>query len=76
MMFLSGADWIRAVILLFFLEGALYLLFPVAIQGYAVRILADAPVNKLRLFGILLLIIGFILWIVASNSLAGSGSAS
>ncbi len=76
MMFLSGADWIRAVILLFFLEGTLYLLFPVAIQGYAVRILADASVRKLRLFGILLLIIGFILWIVASNSLAGSGLAS
>ncbi len=76
MIFISGMDWVRAFILLFFLEGAIYVLFPTAIQGYAVRILADAPLSKLRFFGVLLLIIGFILWVVASNSLAGSVSGS
>ena len=68
---LSGMDWLRALICIFFIEGAIYLFFPKAIQGYAVRVLCDASLRKLQLFGILLLIIGFILWVIVSNSSAG-----
>ncbi len=71
-MFFALSDWGRAIILLFFLEGMAYVLFPAAIQGYAVRILADAPARKLRMFGILMIVIGFVLCFFASKSFSAS----
>ncbi len=68
----SALDWIRTFICLFFLEGLIYLLFPKIIQKFAIRILCEASPRTLQLFGVFLLIIGFVLWVIASKSFATS----
>lgn len=65
LMSLTAADWFRALLCLLFFEGALYFLFPKVIQNFATEILVDAPLKTLRLYGALMITVGFILWSIA-----------
>lgn len=65
----SMSDFIRAILLLIFLEGAFYLFFPKVIQGFAARCLIDAKPANLRLFGAILIgtgifLLTFLDWVV------------
>lgn len=64
LMTLTGVDWFRALLCLLFFEGALYFLFPKVIQNFATEVIVDAPLKTLRLYGALMIVVGFILWSV------------
>lgn len=64
MMSLGFDDWYRALLCILFIEGAIYFIRPQIIQNFASRVLVDAPVGSLRLFGALMIVVGFILWSV------------
>mgnify|MGYP000045521197 FL=1 len=66
-MTISWIDFIRAFLLLIFLRGVFYLLFPAAIQGFAVRCLIDAKVRNLRLFGVLQIALFVFLLLLANK---------
>lgn len=70
MMTISMADWVRAVVLLVFIEGFLYLFIPKTIQAFAVRCLIDANPHNLRLFGAVLLAFGLFLVMFVFPSLS------
>ena len=55
MLTFSITDFLRAIVLLFFIEGACYFFFPKHIQGFAIRCLVDAKPANLRLFGVILI---------------------
>ncbi|MBP5534767.1 MAG: DUF2065 family protein [Alphaproteobacteria bacterium] len=65
----SMADFLKAVVLLFFVEGALYFFFPKYIQAFAIRCLVDAKPGNLRLFGVILFGTGIFLGLFFSGSL-------
>ena len=54
----SMADFLRAIVLLFFIEGAIYFFFPKYVQAFAVRCLVDAKPGNLRLLGVILIATG------------------
>jgi len=57
-------DLITAIGLLFFIEGLFLAIFPSRIKNM-LEIIKDTPVNKLRTFGLVFLIIGFaIIWYI------------
>ena len=57
-------DLITAIGLLFFIEGFFLAIFPSRIKNI-LELIKDTPVNKLRLFGLVFLIIGFsIIWYI------------
>jgi uncharacterized protein YjeT (DUF2065 family) len=57
-------DLITAIGLLFFREGFFLAIFPSRIKNM-LEIIKDTPINKLRTFGLVFLIIGFsIIWYI------------
>tara|TARA_X000001036_G_scaffold246375_1_gene229688 strand:- start:1 stop:186 length:186 start_codon:yes stop_codon:yes gene_type:complete len=57
-------DLITAIGLLFFIEGLLLAIFPSRIKNI-LEIIKETPINKLRTFGVIFLIIGFaIIWYI------------
>jgi uncharacterized protein YjeT (DUF2065 family) len=55
-------DLITAIGLLFFIEGLFLAIFPSRIKNI-LEIIKNTPINKLRSFGLLFLVIGFaIVW--------------
>tara|TARA_B100001093_G_scaffold98766_1_gene90837 strand:+ start:445 stop:630 length:186 start_codon:yes stop_codon:yes gene_type:complete len=57
-------DLITAIGLLFFIEGFILAIFPSRIKNILDTI-KDTPINKLRTFGLVFLIIGFgIIWYI------------
>ena len=57
-------DLITAIGLLFFIEGLFLAIFPSRIKSM-LEIIKDTPINKLRTFGLVFLIIGFaIIWYI------------
>jgi len=57
-------DLITAIGLLFFIEGLFLAIFPSRIKNI-LELIKDTPVNKLRTFGVVFLIIGFaIIWYI------------
>ena len=71
MIVFSMPDLLRAIILLVFIEGALYFLFPKHIQAFAMRCLIDANPANLRLFGAVLIALGIFLIILFNGGNAG-----
>ena len=69
MLIFSMIDILRALILLIFIEGFCYLLFPKHIQGFAVRCLVDAKIANLRLFGAVLVAAGVFLTLFFNGNL-------
>ena len=60
------SDLITAIGLLFFIEGLLLAMFPSRIKNM-LELIKNTPVNKLRSFGVVFLIIGFlIIWYIKS----------
>ena len=62
-------DFLRAIVLLFFIEGAVYFFFPKHIQAFAVRCLVDANPSNLRLFGVILVGTGIFLAFLFNGNL-------
>tara|TARA_B100000963_G_C22618611_1_gene668695 strand:+ start:352 stop:537 length:186 start_codon:yes stop_codon:yes gene_type:complete len=59
-------EFIIAIGLLFFIEGLLIAIFPSRIKSM-LELIKGTPVNKLRTFGVIFLIIGFsIIWYIKS----------
>jgi uncharacterized protein YjeT (DUF2065 family) len=57
-------DLITAIGLLFFIEGLFLAIFPSRIKNI-LELIKDTPINKLRTFGLVFLIIGFaIIWYI------------
>jgi len=57
-------DLITAIGLLFFIEGLFLAIFPSRIKNM-LELIKDTPINKLRTFGLVFLIIGFaIIWYI------------
>jgi uncharacterized protein len=57
-------DLITAIGLLFFIEGFFLAIFPSRIKNI-LELIKNTPVNKLRTFGLVFLIIGFaIIWYI------------
>tara|TARA_B100001057_G_scaffold416179_1_gene434076 strand:+ start:227 stop:412 length:186 start_codon:yes stop_codon:yes gene_type:complete len=57
-------DLIIAIGLIFFIEGLLVAIFPSRIKSM-LELIKDIPENKLRTFGVIFLIIGFvIIWYI------------
>tara|TARA_Y200000002_G_C22376539_1_gene535377 strand:- start:145 stop:330 length:186 start_codon:yes stop_codon:yes gene_type:complete len=57
-------DLIIAIGLIFFIEGLLVAIFPSRIKSM-LELIKDMPENKLRTFGVIFLIIGFvIIWYI------------
>jgi len=57
-------DLITAIGLLFFIEGFFLAIFPSRIKNI-LELIKDTPINKLRTFGLVFLIIGFaIIWYI------------
>jgi uncharacterized protein YjeT (DUF2065 family) len=57
-------DLITAIGLLFFIEGLFLAIFPSRIQNI-LELIKNTPINKLRTFGLVFLIIGFaIIWYI------------
>ncbi|MDA8764060.1 DUF2065 domain-containing protein [Candidatus Pelagibacter bacterium] len=57
-------DLITAIGLLFFIEGLFLAIFPSRIKNI-LELIKNTPINKLRTFGLLFLIIGFaIIWYI------------
>jgi len=57
-------DLITAIGLLFFIEGLFLAIFPSRIKNI-LEIIKNTPINKLRIFGLVFLIIGFaIIWYI------------
>jgi len=57
-------DLITAIGLLFFIEGLFLAIFPSRIKNM-LQLIKDTPINKLRTFGLVFLIIGFaIIWYI------------
>tara|TARA_X000001036_G_scaffold39008_1_gene31472 strand:- start:567 stop:752 length:186 start_codon:yes stop_codon:yes gene_type:complete len=54
------SELITAVGLIFFIEGLLIAIFPTKIKSM-VEFIRNTPENKLRIFGVIFLIIGFII---------------
>ena len=71
MLIFSMPDLIRAVILVIFIEGAFYFLFPKHIQSFAMNCLVDANPSNLRLFGAVLIAAGVFLIILLNGGNAG-----
>ena len=65
----SMVDFLRAIVLLFFIEGAAYFFFPKHIQAFAVRCLVDANPSNLRLFGVILVGTGIFLAFLFNGNL-------
>ncbi len=65
----TAVDFFRAVLLLLFIEGAAYLLFPKHIQGFAMRCLVDAEIGNLRLFGAILIGAGIFLMMLLTGKI-------
>lgn len=65
----SMVDFLRAIVLLFFIEGAVYFFFPKHIQAFAVRCLVDANPSNLRLFGVILVGTGIFLAFLFNGNL-------
>ena len=65
----SVADFLRAIVLLFFIEGAIYFFFPQYIQAFAVRCLVDAKPGNLRLLGVILVATGIFLAMLFTGKL-------
>ena len=66
-MTISWIDFIRAFLLLIFIRGVIYMLFPAAIQSFAIRCLIDAKVRNLRLFGVLQIALFVFLMLLANK---------
>ena len=64
-------DLLRAIILLVFIEGACYFLFPKHIQAFAMRCLVDANPANLRLFGAVLIGAAIFLVVLLNGGNAG-----
>jgi len=59
-------DFLTAIGLLFFIEGLFFAIFPSRIKNM-LELIKNTPENKLRTFGIIFLIIGFlIIWYIKS----------
>ena len=71
MLSFSMVDLLRAIILLVFLEGSFYFLFPKHIQGFAMRCLVDANPANLRLFGAVLIGAASFLVVLLNGGSAG-----
>jgi len=57
-------DLITAIGLLFFIEGLFLAIFPSRIKNI-LELIKNTPINKLRTFGLVFLIIGFaIIWYI------------
>ena len=57
-------DLITAIGLIFFIEGLLIAIFPTKIKNM-LELIKNIPENKLRIFGVLFLLIGFlIIWYI------------
>ena len=57
-------DLIIAIGLIFFIEGLLVAIFPSRIKSM-LELIKDIPENKLRTFGVIFLVIGFvIIWYI------------
>jgi len=57
-------DLITAIGLLFFIEGLFLAIFPSRIKNI-LELIKDTSINKLRIFGLVFLIIGFaIIWYI------------
>ena len=57
-------DLITAIGLLFFIEGLFLAIFPSRIKNI-LELIKDTPINKLRTFGLVFLVIGFaIIWYI------------
>jgi uncharacterized protein YjeT (DUF2065 family) len=57
-------ELITAIGLLFFIEGLFLAIFPSRIKNI-LELIKDTPINKLRTFGLVFLIIGFaIIWYI------------
>ena len=60
------SDLITAIGLLFFIEGFLLAMFPSRIKSM-LELIKNTPENKLRTFGVIFLVIGFlIIWYIKS----------
>ncbi len=60
------SEFIIAIGLIFFVEGLFLAIFPSRIKSI-LKLIKDTPENKLRLLGIVFLIIGFlIIWYIKS----------
>lgn len=68
MMHLGGMDFVRALVGLLLLEGAAYVFFPKVIQSFAMNILNDAPIPRLRSFGLFFIVLACIIWWIASHA--------
>lgn len=66
---MSMQDFYRAIVVLFFIEGIVYFLFPKYIQDFAVRCLVDAKLPTLRIFGLILIGTGTFLYFLFSGRL-------
>ena len=69
MLIFSMVDLLRAILLLVFIEGICYFLFPKHIQSFAVRCLVDAKPANLRLFGAILIGAGIFLTLFFNGNL-------
>tara|TARA_B100001778_G_C17983425_1_gene360276 strand:- start:243 stop:428 length:186 start_codon:yes stop_codon:yes gene_type:complete len=59
-------EFIIAIGLLFFIEGLFIAIFPSRIKNM-LELIKNTPVNRLRIFGVIFLIIGFsIIWYIKS----------
>jgi|TARA_B110000971_G_scaffold183972_1_gene191580 uncharacterized protein YjeT (DUF2065 family) len=59
-------DLITAIGLLFFIEGLFIAIFPSRIKSM-LELIKNTPENKLRIYGVIFLIIGFlIIWYIKS----------
>ena len=59
-------EFITAIGLIFFIEGLLIAIFPSRIKSM-LELIKNTPENKLRAFGVIFLIIGFlIIWYIKS----------
>ena len=59
-------EFIIAIGLLFFIEGLFIAIFPSRIKNM-LELIKSTPVNRLRIFGVIFLIIGFsIIWYIKS----------
>ena len=67
----SIPDLLRAIVLLFFIKGAIYFFFPKQIQLFAMRCLVDANPANLRLFGGVLIATGIFLIVLLNRGMSG-----
>lgn len=56
-----------AIAILLVIKGIVYLFFPVWTQRFVAENIINLPVPRLKTYGILLLILALILWIIAQK---------